>query len=33
MRGKTMQTASNELGQASGSEIHAPHQFAKAEFE
>jgi len=32
MRGKTMQTASDELGQASGSEIHAPHQFAKAEF-
>jgi Fe-S protein assembly chaperone HscA len=33
MRGKTMQTASHDLDQASGSEIHAPHQFAKAEFE
>jgi molecular chaperone DnaK (HSP70) len=33
MRGKTMQAASEDLGQAAGSEIHAPHQFAKAEFE
>jgi hypothetical protein len=33
MRGKTMQTASDDLDQTTGSEIHAPHQFAKAEFE
>jgi Fe-S protein assembly chaperone HscA len=32
MRGKTMQNASDELTTA-GAEIHAPHQFAPAEFE
>ena len=33
MRGKTMQTASDELDRSGDPEIHAPHPFAKAEFD
>jgi molecular chaperone DnaK len=33
MRGKTMQTASDDLDRTAGPEIHAPHPFAKAEFD
>ena len=33
MRGKTMQTASDELDRSGGPEIHAPHPFAKAQFD
>ena len=34
MRGKTMEAAGEELGNAtSETEIHAPHKFARAEFE
>jgi molecular chaperone DnaK len=33
MRGKTMQTASDDLNRSGGPEIHAPHPFAKAQFD
>ncbi len=33
MRGKTMQSASDDMAAANPAEIHAPHAFARAEFE